>query len=341
MTITLYVALGLVACLAAIVMLEQYAKRNQNLVGATWVTFLGFAIRPICLYSFILLASKKFGLVERLLTIPLALNILVYASSLFLSVEQLSHFAFYYTYPAEAGELIYNRGTLNFFAHILCFLYLAYLVFLSIRSLGGKHRHDSLSILICAIFIVGAVIIEMFNLAMGALNVAIGISIVFYYLFLLKEDNRRDALTGLFDRKTFYADLDRFSRDVRGIMEIDMNGLKFINDNQGHIAGDMALKCIGAAIEKCCPNDMYIYRIGGDEFIVLVTKQKVDLPSLNAFIKEEVASHGYSVSIGYASYKGKDESVEELIQRADAAMYEDKAAFYANNPKANRRADSR
>ncbi|MBR1846644.1 MAG: diguanylate cyclase [Bacilli bacterium] len=341
MTIILYVVYALVAILAVLLMVEQYTKRDGNLIGATWATFLGFAIRPVCLYSFILLSRKKFGLTERILAIPLVLNVLVYASSVFLSVEWLSHLAFYYTVPSDGGELVYVRGVLNFFAHILGLIYLAYLVVLSMRSLGGKHRHDSISILICAVFIVAAVVIEMFGLAMGVLNLAIAISIVFYYLFLLKEDNRRDALTGLFDRKTFYTDLDRFSREVRGIMEIDMNGLKFINDNQGHIAGDLALKCISAAIEKACPSDMYIYRFGGDEFIILITKQKVDLPSMDAHIKAEVEQHGYSVSIGYASYLGKDESVEELIQRADAAMYEDKAAFYKNNPKANRRSERR
>lgn len=336
-SVLLLLILGVTVVLFLLLVGEDYAKLYGNMVGATICTYFGYIIRPFLLYGFMLLARKKYGKTGQLLVIPLFVNLLIYSSCLFFNFEPLGHLTFYYV-PAETGvELVHMRGPLNFTSHILSAVYLCILLYFSVKKLRGKHRNDALSILICAIFIVAAVIIEMTGVCMGVLNIGIAISVVFYYLFLLKEENRRDALTDLFDRKTFYLDLDRFAKDVRGVIQVDMNGLKYINDTQGHQAGDDALKTIGATLESVCAKDMYVYRMGGDEFTVLVLNDKSDLKAVSSQIKANIEEKGLSTSVGFAYRESPSSEIEQMLRVADEAMYADKAQFYASHPNANRR----
>ena len=338
-SIAIFAILGMVIALSGTTMLEYYSKLDpSNRFLPVLATFLGYAIRPFLLYAFILLAKKKIEPIDRIITIPIFINVILYASALFIDVPFLRGLTFYYTLNGEGSAWVYNRGALNYFAHVLCFLYLVYLLYISVRNLRGKHRSDAYSILICAILIIGAVIIEMIGVSTGVLNVTIATSSVFYYLFLLKEENRRDALTGLFDRKTFYSDAERFDKAITGIIEIDMNGLKAINDAKGHKAGDEALIAIAQAIALQCSRDMYLYRIGGDEFVVLALGgEKESLISSMEKMRASIAEKGYSCSLGCCDRDAAHPSVRAMLQSADEAMYGDKSAFYRSHPECNRR----
>ena len=328
---------GMVVVLSAVVIVETESVRFGQMVPAVLATFLGFAIRPFCLYVFILLAVRRFEKWEKLALIPLVVNVLLYATSFFLFSEPLSHLTFYYTVNPD-GTLLFNRGSLNFFAHVLAAIYLLFLGYLSVRRLRGRHRADAISILICVAFTAGAVIIEMTGNAMGVLNLTIAIGGVFYYIFLLSEANRRDGLTHLFDRKTYYADIKRFDKAITGVIAIDMNGLKVLNDTQGHEGGDAALKTIGLCLEECCPHSMYIYRIGGDEFTILCHRGTLEeIALIGERIRAYVGEKGYSVSVGYAMRTPPSVSIDEAIAAADEAMYADKARYYQEHTELDRR----
>ena len=323
--------------LVVTVICEGEGVKHGNIPVATVATFLGYAIRPFCLFIFILLAVRQFGLRERIALIPLVANALIYATSLFLFYEPIAQFTFHYEL-LPGGTLQHVRGPMNFTSHILCALYLAWVVYLSLGKLRGKHRSDAFSIIICAAFIVASVIIEMTGLTMGVLNITIAVSCIFYYLFLLSEANRRDALTHLFDRKTYYSDLQRFDRYITGVIAVDMNGLKAINDTKGHEGGDAALSAIADCIEKSCARKMYIYRIGGDEFTILSLREKSEALTTTAeAIRANVESAGYSVSIGVAVRPGPFFPIDVTIAQADDAMYSDKARYYASHTEIDRR----
>ena len=338
-SICLLAIMGMTVALTGLLIGEYYAKFDiDHPFLATFITFAGYAIRPFCLYTFLLMSKKEMKRIDYLLMIPLALNALIYASSLFLNVPFLKELTFYYPLAKSGDVLEHTRGPLNFTSHILSALYLVYLLYQSMKMLRGKHRADGYSIIICAAFIVAAVIIEMNGLAMGVLNITIATSCVFYYLFLLREENRRDPLTGLFDRKSFYRDCEKFGKSIVGAIQIDMNGLKAINDIQGHEAGDKALKDIAGAISDGCKKYMYLYRVGGDEFTVLVlTEEKAAVDETIANIKKSIEKKGYSCSFGFC-YRGNEKiAIHDMLRMADEAMYEDKATFYKEHPNCNRR----
>ena len=330
--------IGITLLLSVFIVLEYYGIENGNVPVATVFCYLGYIIRPFLLYFFILLVTQHVGKFQKIILIPLFLNVLVYTPSLFMNYEPFGHLVFYYVMNPATGTLDHMRGPLNFTSHILSIIYLVGLIYFSLKLLRGKHRQDSISILICASMIVAAVVAEMTGFANNILNVTVMISVVFFYLFILKEENRRDSLTGLFDRKTFYLDVKKFQKDITGVIQIDMNGLKRINDTQGHEAGDKALSTIARIIVDHTKNTMYVYRVGGDEYTILVVKEKEEaLRKVIDEIHAELEKNNMTCSIGYAYRIDKKASVDDLLKLADQYMYQDKAAFYQSHPEINRR----
>ena len=337
MSVTFLIIVAITLTLGLVVHLEWFATHVWlNIPAATWMCFLGYAIRPFCLYSFIILAWKKAGKMRVIGMVPLALNVLLYASSVFLSVPWLRDLTFHYVLNDAGTELIHVRGPLNYTSHIISLVYLLFLIYASTRTLRGKHRSDAYSIIICAAFIITAVVVEMLGLTMGALNVTIAISSVFYYVFLLSEENRRDALTGLFDRKTFFLDLDRFGKLVTGVIQVDMNGLKEINDTEGHLAGDEALRKLARALENKLQRNMYVYRVGGDEFTVLIVKGKRSPEEIADDVRKALEDCGVPCAVGFALCDSTCD-IQLASAEADKAMYEDKANFYAAHKEFDRR----
>jgi diguanylate cyclase (GGDEF)-like protein len=115
---------------------------------------------------------------------------------------------------------------------------------------------------------------------------------------------------------------------------MDLNGLKSINDSLGHLVGDQALRDAAMLIRQTFRGSDIVGRLGGDEFVALAHVSG-DLDALTGRIREHIAAFNatsnrpYHVefSLGTAvATGGGDETIESLIGRADAAMYEDKRA---------------
>ena len=325
--------LGVAIVLAIFKELEQYYIDTLNVVGATICALFGYSIRPIALYLFIRLASDKRNRLELLFLIPLGINFLVYSSSLFIDTE-FGRIAFYYT-PNEAGTMLeHNPGTLrfNYTSHLISLALLIYLIYESVSKLKSKHNADAFAILTCAFFVIIAVLVETFTSRTSLLNNTIGVSCMFYFMFMNNQVSRRDQLTGLFERKSFFADEKRFYKSISGIIQIDMNGLKIINDKQGHEMGDKALSTIGQIINQHLGHLMYGYRIGGDEFVVLCFgDEEKDIQEYISKVRESVSKTEYSCSIGYAIKNEEHPTFGSMMKASELEMYVDKDNFYKTN----------
>ena len=138
-----------------------------------------------------------------------------------------------------------------------------------------------------------------------------------------------DELTGLMRRGSGYAAAHtEITRARRGdgrlsLVIVDVDGLKAVNDNWGHLAGDKLLRAVADALkESLRPYDIII-RFGGDEFLCVlsgVTRAQVE-PRLEV-IQELIGARtrGQSVSFGLAELQDGD-SIDDLIARADAELY--------------------
>lgn len=158
----------------------------------------------------------------------------------------------------------------------------------------------------------------------------------------------RDGLTGLFTRRYFEMRLEQETeRSARfgmplSLLVMDLNEFKAVNDLLGHAAGDQALRGVGQALIATTRSSDLAARYGGDEFAVLLvhtSRAQADLAASR--IVKDVAAHAglpdlpdgrrVTVSVGIASYPDDGRTKEQLISRADRAMYEHKRRLTGNS----------
>ena len=156
---------------------------------------------------------------------------------------------------------------------------------------------------------------------------------------------RYDQLTNLQNRRAFDETVDQLSKKMPAgcqVVMIDINGLKEANDRLGHNAGDELI--IGAAecIKQSFEGTDNIYRIGGDEFCVIITDPAYDveaalnrLQELSAGWKGEYIN-GVSISAGTAEAE-ESSSIDTVVKAADQKMYENKRRYYENSGRDRRR----
>ena len=148
----------------------------------------------------------------------------------------------------------------------------------------------------------------------------------------------KDALTGVRNKNSYNSEVTRLEYQISngncnfGIVMIDLNYLKLINDNYGHKQGDQALKNLSSLITDTF-NHSLVFRVGGDEFVVIIEGDEYKNISLyeNNFNAKLVSISNdkkipekdkISAALGYATFDPlKDKSVLDVFNRADKNMY--------------------
>jgi len=161
----------------------------------------------------------------------------------------------------------------------------------------------------------------------------------------LQEMSLTDELTGLANRRGFMVLAEQQRKlVVRGhamvLLYMDLNDFKSINDTLGHNVGDEALVETGRLLRRCVRDSDILARMGGDEFAALLVDAEAAFVQRAPRRVQEVfaqrnatagTSWDLSVSIGAVPYLGDDPcSLEELMQQADQAMYDNKRRMKAN-----------
>lgn len=141
-----------------------------------------------------------------------------------------------------------------------------------------------------------------------------------------------DYLTGLKNRNAFEVDVanwERADRACAAVVCADLDGLKAVNDEFGHAAGDELIKGAAEAMVAAADGKAAVYRTGGDEFVACLFEGDEELTSRlaaamkNACVGRFVEGEPLSLSVGWA-VREPGESVEDMTKRADARMYEEK-----------------
>ena len=327
---------ALVLVLFVVVLMEEYSCYHGMVVLGTIFTSIGYIVRPVLLYVFILTANmgqKRGKWFYAIISSLLAINFIVYLFPLFFGVEHLSTAVFSYRMLAD-GTAEFVRGTtlLNYCSHLVSVLLLIALIYLSFIRFTGMHRRDGWVFIVCAVIILATVITEMLLKRSDLLNIVCGICGLVNYIFIRTVSSLRDPLTGLYNRETYYIDISKFVHLVNGVIQIDMNELKFLNDNFGHDAGDKALSTISSILVKSIsPHNMCVYRLSGDEFLLLMFQgNKEQLDNTVKSIKEKISQTEYSIAIGsyFIDKKSDKATYDQAFHLAEEQMYKDKADFY-------------
>jgi len=329
--------------LSIVVDMESVGKRTGNMALAVSFTSLGYITRPILLFIFILLANMGEERSKFFLPVSFSLlgaNVLLNILPLFYTFEPLQKLIFYFSNNPD-GTLSFQRGTfLNFFPHAVSVVFLLVLIYITWKRFQGKHKKDAFVLLLCVVFISTTVLIETLFSRSDLLNVVSEICALINYIFIVAVNTSKDSLTELYDRRTYYDDISHYQQIVNGIIEIDMNGLKYINDHFGHAEGDKGLQTIANILrESIEPKTMCAYRLSGDEFLVLMFKGKEkDLLITSENIRNKMALTNYSIAIGvHYIYADNKTNYEEALKLAEQKMYIDKEGYYLQHADIKRR----
>ena len=145
---------------------------------------------------------------------------------------------------------------------------------------------------------------------------------------MLLEIAYTDSLTGLSNRSAYEKRIqtimdNKTKPEVIGVLLMDINNLKEVNDTLGHLEGDRILKDFSRKIERMTPVKSEIYRIGGDEFVCLIAKTTEEqLQKIANEIENTTFADTYSVAVGYSIFiPKKKEKFSKIIHRADSSMY--------------------
>lgn len=156
------------------------------------------------------------------------------------------------------------------------------------------------------------------------------------------EQAKREPLTGLYNRSGFTDLVNQILQDtnqsaLHGLLFLDMNDFKLVNDNFGHSAGDDLLQFVGTVLLETISTKDIASRFGGDEFAVFLPyssvekiemiKKTIDERLVCPFHKDNI-SFVVSVSIGMSLWSSQfPNTLDELLKQADAAMYQTKREY--------------
>lgn len=156
----------------------------------------------------------------------------------------------------------------------------------------------------------------------------------------LNEATYKDFLTGLYNRRYYNKIANKLFKRSReegeslSLILLDIDNFKRINDTFGHLEGDRVLKKLSRVINRWMERDDLAFRMGGEEFLIVLPKRGVDrAQALARKIKEELRKDPcilkgkpmeFTFSAGVAQIGTEDEDIEETFRRVDAKLYEGK-----------------
>ena len=147
---------------------------------------------------------------------------------------------------------------------------------------------------------------------------------------MIKEMGEVDALTGVMNRNCFESRQDAYGRSAResvGVIYVDVNGLHELNNTQGHEAGDAMLRYVANVMSNTFGRTD-TFRMGGDEFVAVVTDEFEDVIKEKIIhVEDEMVPKGYHVAVGMA-YGAIPIDMNKLTKCAETLMFDAKSRYY-------------
>lgn len=300
----------------------DYKMLDEHLASSAHTLFAvaGYNMRILILLRLVTIMDYNVtGRIHKWLSLPMIINFGI----LLLSFQ--THLVFWYD---AAGNT--HRGMFGYSTHVTMICYMVYAAYLAYISYEKGSRTESMIIVIeGALGIIGT-LVELACSVRGILAGVIALDMVFYYLHLHICKFYRDPLTGALNRASFYADLKQYAGRITAIYSIDLNGLKETNDTNGHEAGDRLLKTATVSLSDCLVPGCYLYRTGGDEFVILcISASRHQIQRLTARLFD---AQGSSCDFAFGMHEFIKDS-QTTFKLADDAMYANKRNMKAARKK--------
>lgn len=227
------------------------------------------------------------------------------------------------------SQNVYHREKL-YFVYVTAFIMsVVYGIVCVVRKSLGYQLGFDISTVFTLVLLTYGIIIQFIysNIRIDFFCVAVCNMIFcdFHYKLMLSVDE----LTGLLNRRCYDSSMGNIgARAV--IIILDVNNFKSVNDRYGHNAGDICLEKISNEIKTVYGKSGLCYRIGGDEFCVILRKNMDKLEDMNAQFKLHIAELNKKfemipdVALGYAYYDANLDYIQNVVKEADEMMYTNK-----------------
>lgn len=303
--------------------LDNYIQQSHS-TNMIWVlkisNMLGFSLCPVVPFILSRFYEKnKKSKFKILISLPLFIYILLSISSIFTGL------LFKIT-----PTVLYQRGPLFFLTLTTSILYYIRLIYLSYINFPDREEEDIVFFLSILFVVTMCCLIQIIFDKIFMIWGGVSMALVMYYMFLREVQFRLDPLTKVNNRLTFEQQLDKpIKMNNFSIVMLDVDNLKKINDNFGHISGDTVLYECATLIKKNFSHIGKVYRIGGDEFCVICKntsegKIKNAIEEITYNLKEKSKNNEiqFSISAGYIFKNDNNiETIKHILYEADQKMY--------------------
>lgn len=227
------------------------------------------------------------------------------------------------------SENIYHREKL-YWIYVLAFAgSLIYGLVCIIRNDKKYHNQTDCTLILTFVFLITGISIQLMNSDIRIDFLCVTIANMILYNRYCKVILQVDALTHLLNRRCYETNIGSLNSDAL-LLFFDVNKFKQVNDTYGHSAGDICLKKIAAQLQNVYGKYGNCYRIGGDEFCVILNKNFDGVEVLNNNFKKTINQEQENdermpdVAIGFAFFDEKNSHIQTVIEKADAMMYKNK-----------------
>ena len=309
------IAVALLLFTSIISFFESYTQTFEHL--SLWrpiLTATKYTMYPLILMFIVLVMSQVKDIIPNKLKIIFMIPEFICIPIFYTS--QWTHLVCYFT---EGNH--YLGGMFSLLPYFLFGFYFILFLVVNILYLKNYSSQDRIMVLYISVGAILGVILCMIFDRKDDYTPIFASALIFYYLFLYIHRAKIDPLTGLFNRQSYYQETLINDSTIDALLSIDMNDLKYFNDTFGHCKGDEALITI-ANIFREHSDSKRIYRVGGDEFVILYKdKTEEEVVQLIENMKEALSHTEYVCAFGYSM---KEKNIHEMEKLADKRMYEDK-----------------
>lgn len=249
------------------------------------------------------------------------------AYSVFILANFLTHHLF-----SVSGDTSYARGPLYPVYMVACFA--TGVVFLVANDRAIRQRSGYRKWILYGIFfmVIGFVALESLTKYILVLWPALTLGMLFYYIYLRELEFSFDPLTSVLNRKAFSEAMLAAKRDHEtGLVMLDLNGLKAVNDTVGHAHGDDYLIAAASLAKEAFDGTGVVYRIGGDEFCIICRNvSSAQIKGCIEILKKRMSEYDqrvdydFSIAIGFAMRDATEKDLFATLSKADSHMYDEK-----------------
>ena len=232
-------------------------------------------------------------------------------------------------YVNDAGIYEHSR-----FYAIYCLAYASSIAFMLIRigRFSQKYQnHNGVSLWLIMLFVLSGVLSQVLNDSIRVAWITAAIGYMFFWIYYCEMVHQVDILTELLNRACFENNINELkSKSV--VIYFDVDNFKSINDGKGHLYGDKCLNTVGRALKSVYGRYGRCYRVGGDEFCVIMTRRISSVEELNTRFCNHmdnvraVDANMPHVSYGFADFDPHAMDTSDAIAAADKMMYSIKKA---------------